>query len=218
VKSLLLASTVLSLLATPFLPADEPQGPDKEASYIIGFQIGSNLKRDNAPVDLDEIRRGMQTAMDEKPLGIEPEQATAVMTAFGQPITEAQSKKSQGFLDEFAKGEGVKKTESGLMYQVIEAGEGESPKASDTVRVHYRGTLTDGKEFDSSYSRGEPTEFQVGRVIPGWQEALQLMKPGAKWKLVIPSDLAYGPRGAGGMIGPNETLVFEVELLAIVTK
>lgn len=214
-KSLLLAA-IASLLAVPFLAAEETQGPDKQASYIIGYQLGNNIRRDKAPVDIDEILRGMRTAMADEPLGIEPEQANAIMAAFGQRIAESQQKESRVFLDEFAKGEGVTKTESGLMYQVVKSGEGESPKASDKVRVHYRGTLTNGEEFDSSYSRGEPTEFQVGQVIQGWQEALQLMKPGDQWKLVIPSDLAYGPRGAGGMIGPNETLVFDVELLEIV--
>lgn len=215
-KQFLLASTVLGLLASPLYAADEAQGPDKEASYIIGYQIGTNIARDKAPVDLDEIKRGMQAAIDGKELGMEPEQVQATMTAFSQRITDAKAKQGQDFLAEFAKQEGVKKTDSGLLYQVIEPGEGESPTATDKVKVNYRGTLTNGTEFDSSYKRGEPAEFEVGRVIKGWTEALQLMKPGAKWKLVIPSDLAYGPRGAGQVIGPDETLVFEVELLEVV--
>jgi len=216
VKQFLLASTVLGLLASPLYAADEAQGPDKEASYIIGYQIGTNIAHDKAPVDLDEIKRGMQTAMDGKELGMEPEQVQAVMTAFSQRINDAKVKVSQAFLADFAKQEGVKKTDSGLLYLVIEPGKGESPKATDKVKVNYRGTLTNGTEFDSSYKRGEPAEFPVNGVIKGWTEALQLMKPGAKWKLVIPSDLAYGPRGAGQMIGPDETLVFEVELLEVV--
>src|SRR5690606_17261370 len=109
----------------------------------------------------------------------------------------------------------VKTLPSGLQYKVVKEGGGKSPKATDTVSVHYRGTLIDGTEFDSSIKRGEPAEFPVNRVIPGWTEALQLMKEGAKWMLYIPSHLAYGERGAGGAIGPNETLIFEVELLKV---
>jgi len=224
VKQLLVASTVLGLLVSPFLSAQEakaaPQGPDKEASYIIGYQIGSSLKRDNAPVDLAELQRGMQAAVDGKASEIAEDKVQEVMAAFSQRINESKAtmneKEAKGFIEEFAKTEGVKKTDSGLLYLVIEEGKGESPKATDKVKVQYRGTLTDGTVFDSSYDRGEPAEFPVNRVIPGWTEALQLMKPGAKWKLVIPSNLAYGPRGAGQMIGPNATLVFEVELLEIV--
>jgi FKBP-type peptidyl-prolyl cis-trans isomerase FkpA len=109
--------------------------------------------------------------------------------------------------------EGVMTTDSGLQYKVLVEGSGESPTAEDTVQVHYRGTLIDGTEFDSSYSRGEPTEFKVGAVIAGWTEALQMMKEGDKWELYIPSDLAYGERGAGADIGPDSVLIFEVELL-----
>jgi FKBP-type peptidyl-prolyl cis-trans isomerase len=118
------------------------------------------------------------------------------------------------FLTENKTKEGVKTTESGLQYKVLEAGEGPSPKAGDTVTVHYRGTFVDGTEFDSSYQRGEPATFPLTGVIPGWTEALQLMKKGSKWMLFIPSELAYGERGAGNRIPPNSTLIFEVELLS----
>jgi FKBP-type peptidyl-prolyl cis-trans isomerase FkpA len=123
--------------------------------------------------------------------------------------------KGEQFLAENAKKEGVKTTSSGLQYKHVKEGEGKSPKASDTVRVHYRGTTIDGKEFDSSYKRGEPIEFPLNGVIRGWTEGLQLMKEGGKAMLFIPSALAYGERGAGGAIGPNETLIFEVELLKV---
>lgn len=123
--------------------------------------------------------------------------------------------KGEDFLKENAKKEGVKTLPSGLQYKVIKEGAGKTPKATDTVVVHYRGTLIEGKEFDSSYKRGEPAEFPVNRVIAGWTEALQHMKEGAKYMLYIPSKLAYGERGAGGDIGPNEALIFEVELLRV---
>jgi FKBP-type peptidyl-prolyl cis-trans isomerase len=123
--------------------------------------------------------------------------------------------KGEAFLAENAKKEGVKTLPSGLQYKVVTEGVGKQPKKTDTVVVHYKGTLIDGREFDSSYKRGEPAEFGVSQVIKGWTEALQLMKEGAKWQVFIPWQLAYGEQGAGGLIGPNETLVFEVELLKV---
>ena len=123
--------------------------------------------------------------------------------------------RGKAFLEENAKKEGVKTLPSGLQYRVIQEGSGATPGATDTVTVNYRGTLIDGTEFDSSYSRGKPATFRADRVIRGWTEALQMMKEGAKWELFIPPDLAYGERGAGGKIGPNSTLVFEVELVSV---
>jgi FKBP-type peptidyl-prolyl cis-trans isomerase len=123
--------------------------------------------------------------------------------------------KGQAFLAENAKQPGVKQTATGLQYEILAPGEGRAPKASDTVKVNYRGTLLDGTEFDSSYKLNEPIEFPLGGVIRGWTEGLQLIKEGGKIKLFIPSNLAYGPRGAGGIIGPDETLIFEVELLKV---
>ena len=128
------------------------------------------------------------------------------------------TKEGKAFLEANAKKPGVKVLPSGLQYKVITEGSGTSPKATDVVKTHYRGTLINGKEFDSSYARKEPAEFPVNGVIKGWTEALQLMKPGAKWQLFIPSDLAYGPQGAGADIGPNATLIFEVELLSVKTS
>jgi len=121
----------------------------------------------------------------------------------------------KAFLAENAKKPDVKQTASGLQYQILEPGKGKAPKATDTVLVNYRGTLLDGKEFDSSYKRNEPIEFPLNRVIPGWTEGVQLIKEGGKIRLFIPPDLAYGARGAGADIGPNETLIFEVELLKV---
>ena len=130
-------------------------------------------------------------------------------------LGDANQVASVAYLEENAAREGVVVTETGLQYEILEAGEGAKPGAEDMVEVHYRGTLADGTEFDSSYGRGEPVTFGVNQVIPGWTEALQMMPVGSKWKLAIPSDLAYGAGGAGQVIGPNQALVFEVELLSI---
>jgi hypothetical protein len=142
--------------------------------------------------------------------------AAIVGIAFTMPASAQLGKeKGEAFLAENAKKEGVKTTPSGLQYKVVKEGTGAQPNASNTVKVHYRGTLIDGKEFDSSYKRNEPIEFPLNGVIPGWTEGLQLMKEGAKYMLYIPSKLAYGARGAGDLIGPDETLIFEVELLKV---
>ena len=130
-------------------------------------------------------------------------------------MAQSASEKGQQFLQENAKRDGVKTTASGLQYEVLTEGQGKSPKATDTVVVHYRGTLIDGTEFDSSYKRGQPIDFPLNQVIRGWTEGVQLMKEGSKYRFFIPSNLAYGSRGAGGVIGPDETLVFDVELLKV---
>jgi FKBP-type peptidyl-prolyl cis-trans isomerase len=130
-------------------------------------------------------------------------------------MSQTAKEKGEAFLQENAKKEGVKTTASGLQYEVLTEGTGKKPGPTDTVRVHYRGTLLDGTEFDSSYKRGDPISFRLNQVIPGWTEGLQLMSEGSTYRLFIPSNLAYGPRGAGGVIGPDETLIFEVELLAV---
>lgn len=140
----------------------------------------------------------------------------AALVAAASPLM-AQSplEKGEAFLAENGKRDGVKTTASGLQYEVLTEGTGASPKATDTVEVHYRGTLIDGKEFDSSYKRGETIQFPLNGVIPGWTEGVQLMKEGAKYRFFIPSKLAYGSRGAGGVIGPDETLIFDVELIKV---
>jgi FKBP-type peptidyl-prolyl cis-trans isomerase FklB len=132
-----------------------------------------------------------------------------------QQLADKNQKEGEVFLAENKKKKGVVTLPSGLQYHVITAGTGKIPKATDTVTTHYRGTLIDGTEFDSSYKRGEPASFPVNGVIKGWTEALQLMKVGSKWQLFIPSNLAYGPQGAGQVIGPSATLIFEIELLSI---
>jgi FKBP-type peptidyl-prolyl cis-trans isomerase FklB len=133
-------------------------------------------------------------------------------------LGEKNKKEGEAFLSENRKKEGIKALPSGLQYKVVKAGTGKKPKSTDTVTTHYRGTLIDGTEFDSSYRRGQPASFPVSGVIAGWTEALQLMEEGAKWQLFIPPNLAYGERGAGSQIGPNATLIFEIELISIQEK
>jgi FKBP-type peptidyl-prolyl cis-trans isomerase FklB len=194
-------------------------------SYIIGMEIGSNLKKQAIDIDSTILARGVKDILSgAKPLLTEQE-VQDIMIAFQKEMMAKQSEvakknKAEGetFLAENKKKEGVKSLATGLQYKVIKAGTGKKPKSNDTVTVHYRGTLINGAEFDSSYKRGQPATFPVSKVIPGWTEALQLMEVGAKWQLFIPSNLAYGEQGAGGDIGPNATLIFEVELVSIQEK
>ena len=197
-----------------------------KVSYSIGLNIGKDFKAQNIEVNPDLLARGIKDALsDSKPLLTEEEIQEAVGTFQQERMAEAEAmakemgeknlKEGEAFLQENAKREGVVALPSGLQYEVIEEGPGKSPKPGDEVTVHYRGTLVDGTVFDSSYERGEPVTFPVEGVIPGWTEALQLMKEGAKWKLFIPPSLAYGERGAGQVIGPNATLIFEVELISV---
>jgi len=168
--------------------------------------------------DMGAIIAGMRDVMDENQKFTNEEFNTIAQGYFQQQqakIGEDNRAEGQAFLAENAEKEGVITTESGLQYEVIEEGSGESPAPNDQVTVHYEGRTIDGEVFDSSLERGEPISFPVNGVIPGWSEALQLMKPGAKYKLYIPGDLAYGPRGAGADIGPNETLIFDVELISV---
>lgn len=195
---------------------------DLKASYGVGMQMGQQLKGVFSNVSLAAAIAGIKDGFN----GQEPRvDADAINAAFQEIQTQmaAESEanaaefaqEGEAFLAENSKRDGVTVTESGLQYEVLQAGSGDKPAASSTVRTHYKGTLINGEEFDSSYSRGEPTEFPVNGVIAGWTEALQLMEVGAKWKLFIPYQLAYGDRGAGGAIGPYQALVFEIELIAI---
>jgi FKBP-type peptidyl-prolyl cis-trans isomerase len=202
----------------------------QKVSYGIGLNISSNFKKQGVDIDMDAFKKGLADgASDAEPMLNEQELMQAMQT-FQQEQMEKQMKerealvaanKAEGekYLAENGQKEGVVTTESGLQYSVVtKVEEGASPTAEDTVVVHYRGTLINGEEFDSSYSRNQPATFGVGQVIPGWTEVLQLMKVGEKFSVVIPSNLAYGESGAGAKIGPNATLLFEVELLEIVGK
>lgn len=198
----------------------------EKVSYGIGLNIGKNFKKDGVDVDLSLFMKGLKDALaGSKPLLSEAEIREA-MTALQKELQAKQAERAKDageknkkvgetFLAENKKKEGVKTTKSGLQYKVIKAGSGKTPKASDTVVTHYRGTLIDGTVFDNSYDRNEPATFPVGKVIKGWTEALQLMTVGSKWQLFIPSALAYSEEGYEPDIGPNAVLIFEIELIAI---
>lgn len=199
-------------------------------SYALGMSMGHNFKGTGIKtLNSADFAAGVASVYD----GVKPEMTfdeakrivneyfaklEAEMQAEAAKQGEVNRKNGEAFLTENAKREGIKVTESGLQYEVLESGKGDSPKASDNVEVHYTGKLIDGTVFDSSVERGVPASFGVTQVIPGWVEALQLMHEGDKWRLYIPSDLAYGPNGAGGVIGPNMTLIFDVELLLVIKK
>ncbi|MBK5284544.1 MAG: FKBP-type peptidyl-prolyl cis-trans isomerase [Bacteroidia bacterium] len=192
-------------------------------SYGIGLSIGNNLAKDGLEgVNLDVMMKAMKSAINKDSLIMDQQAAGAVIQQYVTTIKKKKGESAvaneQKFMDENAKKPGVKTLESGMQYIVMKEGTGAKPTAADTVICHYHGTMLDGKVFDSSVERGEPATFPVSGVIPGWTEALQLMPVGSKWKLFIPSKLAYGERGAGGMIEPNSTLIFEVELLSIKGK
>lgn len=209
---------------TQAAPGDKPQSLDDKASYIIGFNLGSNLKQQEIPVSADLIVKGLRDGLGGSKGLLTDEEIQSTMTEFQQTMMAKQQEKMQAagaknkqeadaFLASNKGKPGVVTTASGLQYQMLQEGTGATPKPTDQVTVHYKGTLLDGKVFDSSYERNEPAVFTVGQVIPGWVEALQLMKVGSKAKLFIPPALAYGENGAGQDIGPNSLLVFEVELL-----
>ena len=187
----------------------------EKISYIIGMDIGNNLKKQSVDVDPNSLAKGIQDVLSGANPLLSKEDVQATMLTFQKEMGEKQKQRGETFLSENKKKEGVKTLPSGLQYKVVKAGTGKKPKLNDTVTVNYRGTLIDGTEFDSSFRRGQPATFQVSGVIPGWTEAMQLMAEGAKWELFIPPNLAYGERGAGGLIGPNATLIFEVELISV---
>ena len=192
----------------------------EKVSYSLGVNVAKSVKNQGLTnIDSEAIAQAFTDVFEGNELKISEQESNLILQDyFGKLAKEAQSanvEAGQKFLAENAKRDGVTTTATGLQYEVLAQGSGDSPKETDQVTVHYHGTLIDGTVFDSSVERGQPATFPVNGVIPGWVEALQLMKPGAKYKLFIPSNLAYGERGAGGSIGPNATLIFEVELISI---
>lgn len=198
-------------------------------SYSIGVDIGNNLKKQSIDIDTDILTKGLKDAFSGSKTLLTEEEVKAEILAIRnemrdkyierrKQLTEKNKKEGEVFLAENKKKEGVITLPSGLQYKVIKEGTGKTPKAADSVTVHYKGTLIDGTEFDSSYARKQPATFRVKGVIAGWTEALQLMKEGAKWQLFIPQDLAYGKRGSGAKIGPEATLIFDIELISIKEK
>lgn len=223
-------TAMLVLLLAAGCTAGEKQVELKDlrdkVSYGLGMKMGRDFKEQGADLNPDVIAQAMKDVLGDKTLRLTDEQVVEAFTAYQKELEtqyeakakaegEKNLKAGEAFLAENGKKEGVVTLPSGLQYKVIAAGAGKKPTAKDTVSVHYRGTLIDGKEFDSSIGRGEPATFPVSGVIPGWTEALQLMQEGAKWQVFVPAKLAYGERGAGPMIGPNSTLIFDVELIKI---
>lgn len=218
----------MALLACQGVTQDkaELKSTQDSVSYAIGLSIGNNLKAQKVDVNIHALSQGVRDVIDSNTHLLTDAQIEQVMSAFQQRMMAKQEeeaktagdknrKDGEAFLAANKNKEGVKVTASGLQYKVVKMGTGPTPRADQTVTVHYRGTTIDGTEFDSSYKRNSPATFGVGQVIGGWTEALQLMPVGSKWELYIPADLAYGDRGAGASIPPGATLIFEVELLSV---
>jgi len=231
-RSIIAAVAAATMLAACNQGGDKAAGEVKlesesaKMSYAIGLDIGQSLKGLGAEIDMQAFTAAVNDRLNDRPQRLDAKEAGEVLQAFfkkraeaqeAKRLAEAEANKKAGeqFLAENGKKEGVKTTASGLQYEVLTEGTGATPKETDKVTVNYRGTLIDGKEFDSSYKRGQPATFPVNGVIKGWTEALQLMKIGGKYRLFIPSELGYGVRGAGNVIGPNSALIFEVELLNV---
>jgi len=226
VVSLIIFSVSCQQQNTPGSP--ELVTPADSAGYAIGILVGNNNKQqiNNAPggadINLEAMTAGFRSAsLDDEP-EMTMEEADRIIRSYfeqaGEKAGQENLESGNAFLEQNKNREGITVTESGLQYEVLKEGSGEKPDSTDKVRVHYHGTLVDGTVFDSSVDRGEPAVFGVTQVIPGWTEALQMMPEGSKWKIYVPSELAYGERGAGSDIGPNSTLIFEVELLEIVEE
>jgi FKBP-type peptidyl-prolyl cis-trans isomerase len=227
----------IAVVVVAFLPflswsADKAATPPElktfqdKLSYVLGREVGQGLSESPSKIDVDLFMRGIQDTLNHRKSLVPPEEEEQVKTEFSAQMREAQAKKLAAMAEQNAKAEesflsknksqkGVVTTASGLQYQVIKEGTGAGIKESDRVKVHYRGTLIDGTEFDSSYARNQPAVFDVAGVIPGWTEGLKLMKFGGKYRLWVPSKLAYGARGAGQAIGPNSLLIFDVEPVEI---
>jgi len=224
---------LLAFLAVGFLAANvcAEEAPalktqKEKVSYSVGVDVAKSFAKMGMDFDVEVFIKGLKDGFSGKKTLMTDDEMHATMTAFQNDLTKKQSqgkqtaaeenkKVGETFLAENKKKEGVVALPSGLQYKILKAGKGKKPTDADTVECHYRGTLIDGTEFDSSYRRGEPATFPVNGVIPGWTEALKLMPVGSKWQLFVPSKLAYGEHGAGAEIGPNATLIFEVELLGI---
>jgi FKBP-type peptidyl-prolyl cis-trans isomerase FklB len=194
----------------------------EKISYIIGRDMAANLQKQGIEIEAESFMKGLKEVIAGEPSSLTQQDIQMAMMALQQEMQQKQGAKGsenqqagEAFLAENKNKDGVKTLPSGLQYQVLQEGTGKSPSASDKVTTHYHGTLIDGTVFDSSYERGQPATFPVNGVIAGWTEALQLMKEGAKWRLFIPANLAYGSQGAGDVIGPNTALIFDVELISV---
>jgi FKBP-type peptidyl-prolyl cis-trans isomerase FklB len=217
---------IILAMVTSAFGDDELKHKEDKLSYALGLNIGNSFKQQSIEIKHDIFLKGIKDAFAGGKQLLSDDEVREIMVVLNKELSEKKAEAMKklaeknkedavSFFAENKKQEGVKTLASGLQYKIITEGKGKNPKATDTVTVHYRGTLIDGKEFDSSYRRGEPATFPVNGVIAGWTEALQLMKAGAKWQIFIPSNLAYEEKGIGNVIGPNAALIFEVELISV---
>ena len=215
------------MIPASVIVAETPLDSDEQKySYALGYQIGRQIQRqldvENVELDVDAFARGIADVLSGRGLALSQEEIMkAIETKSEQEVEkmkelgDSNELSGEAFRAEYGKQETVMRTDSGILYRALTDGSGTKPGPNDTVVVHYRGTLPDGQEFDSSYKRGQPATFSLGGIIAGWKEVLQLMSEGAKWEVVIPPELGYGSVGAGGLIGSNQTLVFEIELIEV---
>lgn len=215
--ALLLCTAVTGTATAAELTTDK-----QKFSYALGTQIGGNVAQQGIEIDADAFAAGIRDILTQTELQLSEAQMQQAAERYQQDLENRRttagnenSRKGRSFRAENRKSGDVEELDNGIQYRVLSGGDGGQPSVDDTVVVHYRGTLVNGEQFDSSYDRGEPAEFALNQVIQGWQEVLPLMQEGAKWQVVIPPELAYGERGAGAQIGPNETLIFDIELLEI---
>jgi FKBP-type peptidyl-prolyl cis-trans isomerase FklB len=230
-KSLPLTTlALLGLFGSSAFAADAPSAPltseKDKISYSIGLDIGKNFTKQGIDLDTQVFLSGLEDGRQNKPGRMSEQEIRETLTALQnklvkqqqdgmKKLAESNSLEGNAFLEKNKSAPGVKTLSSGLQYRVLTEGKGTPPGLKDTVKTHYRGTLINGTEFDSSYARGQPIDIPVEGVIKGWTEALQLMKPGSKWQIFVPASLAYGEQGAGNVIGPNATLIFDIELLSV---
>jgi len=207
--------------SVPVFAANGLSTPKEQISYVFGVQVASQFKQQGLALDAKAFSQAISDVWGDKKLKMSPEAMQAAMQQFQQSMqaklqqqSDANIKAGNAYREQNKKTAGVVELKSGVQYRIIKKGNGKKPSATDTVKVHYKGTLVDGQEFDSSYKRNEPMTFPVNGVIRGWQEILPMMPVGSTWNVVIPPEMAYGPRGQGA-IGPNSTLVFDIELLSI---
>jgi FKBP-type peptidyl-prolyl cis-trans isomerase len=225
---LLILSCLFPSAASVLFAAEGGSAPvsqkDKE-SYSIGYEVGLSMKADGVEVNFEKLVQGLQDAINDKKAQLGSDEMKKLIVGLKKKARETQTRAIQAqnaknaeasrtFFEENKKREGIMTTESGLQYRVLQEGSGASPKSEDFVKVNYRGTFLDGKEFDNSYAKGEPLRIQMDRVIKGWKEALPMMKVGSRWQLFVPPELGYGDRSYGP-IQPNSALIFEVELISV---
>jgi FKBP-type peptidyl-prolyl cis-trans isomerase len=223
-KKLLIVALGLAFASSAFATDKELSTSQQKASYTLGADLAKNFTEQGLKIDIKAFTLGLEDTIKNRPLKLTEEEMASAISDVKQEMLEKQQaqrkvigdaniKEGQEFLANNAKKAGVISLPSGVQYKVITKGKGASPTVNDTLIAHYSGTLIDGTEFDSSYTRGTPLKFQMGNVIKGWGEVMKLMNPGSKWEVYIPADMAYGAKGAGKMIGPNQTLIFTVELI-----